>query len=233
MSINITLIIISNHGIINPGPSQQCPVSGLSILYHNVRGFMSFNPKQPKSPPMLNISKTLEFQAYIFKHKPDVIVLNETWLNSTVNSNEIFHNNSYKVFRVDRSPNTHPPDSKNPKKFRRNGGGVLIAVRSDLDIKSHLVKSNCKAEILSIILTTKTKKKVCISTYYRVGTLGLENFNEIHKHLEIICKRKDIKKHILIGDLNLRGINWTTRTTTCDLEKKFIDTFSDLNLTYR
>ena len=75
VSINIILIIISNPSITNPGPSQQCSVKGLSFLYHNVRGFMSFNPKQPKSPPSLNISKTLEFQQYIFNRKPDIIVL--------------------------------------------------------------------------------------------------------------------------------------------------------------
>ena len=192
---------------------------------------MSFDPRQPKSPPKLNIRKILDFQAYIFQHKPDIIAINESWLNSTINSNEIFPNNSYKVFRADRTPETHPPDKNNPKKFRRNGGGVLIALRSDLDIKSHLLKSNSKAEILSVILTTKTKKKFCISTCYRVGNLELANFGEIHKHLETICKRKDINKHILIGHFNLEGVNWDTRITTCNLENRFLDTFSDLNLT--
>ena len=230
VSINILLIIICNPSITNPGPQQQGSNKGLSVLYHNLRGFLYFDPKRPKSPPILNINKTLDFQAYIFNHEPDVIVLNETWLNNTINNNEIFPNNSYKVFRVDRSPNTHPPDKNNPKKFRRNGGGVLIAVRSDLDIKSHVVKSNCKAEILSIILTTKTKKKICVTTYYRVGSLGVANFSEVRRHLETICKRRDIKKHIVLGDLNLNGIDWDTRITTVELKNKFLDTFSDLNL---
>ena len=58
------------------------------------------------------------------------------------------------------------------KKIRKNGGGVLIAVKCDLDIKSTLVTSSSKAEIISIVLTNKSNKKLCISTCYRVGTLG-------------------------------------------------------------
>ena len=230
VSINIILIVIANPCIVNPGPPQQSSASGLSVLYHNARGFMSYNPRLPKNPPELNITKILNFQSYIFNHKPDVIVVNERWLNKTINSSEIFPNNSYKVFRLDRSCDTHPPDKNNPNKYRRGGGGVLIAVRSDLDIKSHLIKSKAKAEILSIILTNNNKK-FCISTCYRVDTLRLENFTEIYKHLESICKRKDINKHILLGDFNLAGVTWPSGITTCKLENMFVDSFSDFNLT--
>ena len=135
------------------------------------------------------------------------------------------------MFRSDRSETTHPFDVNNPNEIRKGGGGVLIAVRNDLDMKSTIVKSTVKAEILSIVLTNGYNKKVCLSTCYRVGTLGVENFNEIDKHLRMITKRKDISKHILIGDFNLQGITWPLGITSSGLETKFLETFSDLNLT--
>ena len=61
VSINILLIIICNPSITNPGPQQQGSNKGLSVLYHNLRGFLYFDPKRPKSPPILNINKTLDF----------------------------------------------------------------------------------------------------------------------------------------------------------------------------
>ena len=230
-SVNMILIVISNKSILNPGPRKQPSATPISILYHNARGFMVFDPKLPNNPPTLNITKVLTFQAYIFQHKPDIIIINESWLNKTINSNEIFPNQSYKVFRVDRSSKTHPFDINKPKKFRKNGGGVLIAVRNNLDIKSTKVESICKAEILSIVLSTNNRKKICISTCYRVGNLEVENHSEIDRHLRNICKRKDISKHILIGDFNLDGINWPLRTSSKNLDNKFLDTFSDLNMT--
>ena len=39
----------------------------------------------------------------------------------------------YKVSRLDKSAKTHPIDPNNPNKFRKNGGGVLIAIRRDMD----------------------------------------------------------------------------------------------------
>ena len=234
VSMNLLLIIISNTSILNPGPKNQHnqqKVTNISVLYHNARAFMSFDPKLPNNPPILNISKVIDFQAYIFQHEPDIIIINESWLNSTINSNEILPNQSYKVFRLDRSSKTHPFDISKPKKFRKNGGGVLIAVRNNLDIRSTKVESNFKAEILSIVLSMSNRKKICISTCYRVGSLEAENHCEIDKHLRNISKRKDISKHILIGDFNLPGIKWPSGISSSMLENKFLDTFSDLNMT--
>ena len=47
--------------------------------------------------------------------KPNVVILNETWLKRPFYDSEIFPHNSYKVFRRDRSNFSHPPDKNNPK----------------------------------------------------------------------------------------------------------------------
>ena len=85
-----------------------------------------------KPSPDLNITKVMEFQAYIFEKAPNIILLNETWLKPSINSNEIIPGKSYKIFRKDRSPLSHPPDPNTPGKFKLNGGGVLITVKNFL-----------------------------------------------------------------------------------------------------
>ena len=39
---------------------------------------------------------------------------------------------------------------------------------------------------------------------------------------------KNIGKITLVGDLNLSGISWPECESTCDLENKFLNTFSDV-----
>ena len=68
-------------------------------------------------------------------YKPSVVLLTETWLTKEHLDNEIFPNDTYRCFRLDRSAKTHPPDPLNSKKFREKGGGVLIAVRSDITVE--------------------------------------------------------------------------------------------------
>ena len=63
-------------------------------------------------------NKTQELEHLITSVKPDVIIGTETWLNSTINSNEIIKSAlGFNVYRKDR-PN-------------KSYGGVLIAVTND------------------------------------------------------------------------------------------------------
>ena len=171
-----------------------------------MHGFITYSSLGSLSPD-LNITKVIEFQAYVAGHKPDTILLNETWLKPTIHDSEIFPNIDYKIFRLDRSPETHPPDPDNHTKFRRNGGGILIAVNNCLDVKPKLLKSSSKAEILTVILHLKNNKKIGIITCYRVGTLGERNLSEINKPIELISSTKSIISHTMIGDMNLDSVN--------------------------
>ena len=123
--MNIILIVICNCSLLNPGPSTT-PVkdSNLKVFYQNVHGLLTYSSLGSKNP-VLNITKVFEFQSYIANNHPDIhiVVLNETWLKASINDTEIFPNNDYKILRLDRSPDSHPPDPNNSKKSRRNGGG--------------------------------------------------------------------------------------------------------------
>ena len=227
VSLNLILIIISNVSLINPGPISS--ISGLTVHYQNIQGFINYSSLGSEHPS-LNITKVLEFQSHISLTQPDVIVLNETWLKPSIRDSEILPFSDYKVFRLDRSIDTHPPDPLNALKFRRNGGGVLIAVKNSLNLKPALFKSTCHAEFLSITLSLSNRKKICISTCYRVGTLGLGNFHEVKRRLNEITKYKSIVSHFLVGDLNLDGIDWELGYSTNSLYTNFLDTFNDLGL---
>ena len=218
-SLGAVLIIIANPSIVNPGPKK------LSILYNNVQGLINMKDLKLKSPP-LNMTKVHEMNGYIFNKKPDIIILNESWLKKPILDKQVFPDN-YKVKRLDRSIKSHPFDPKQPKKFRENGGGVLIAHKLDLKVKSSdFKKANAQAEILSIVFNTDCGQSFTISTLYRVGTLGNENYEEVHKHLVSLAESKKMSKHILVGDLNFPEISWPDGTTSCELHRNFCDLFT-------
>ena len=67
-------------------------------------------------------------------------------------------------------------------------------------MNSKVIKSNSKAEILSICLDIEWGKKICFTTCYRVGTLNQENLIEIDRHINMISNTKTIKSHTLFNE---------------------------------
>ena len=223
-ALNLILLVICNPGMQNPGPSKH-----FSVLYQNVRGFVPFSGLGEKIMP-LDSDKILDFQCHVYQTKPDIIILNETWLAKEHNDAELFPNNTHKVFRLDRSSRTHPPDPSNPKKFRKKGGGVLLAVKESIDVETKEISVGSKAEILSISIKSK-HQQLCLTTCYRVGTLGDNNLLEVEKHLRRVASQKKCKAHIIIGDFNLSSVSWNDNFSNIGLENKFLDLFNDLGLT--
>ena len=197
-------------------------------MYHNCRGLVPFRDLG-KTIMSLDIDKIITIQDWVYNKKPDVVILNETWLTKQHLDNEIFPNDTYKVFRLDRCKGTHPPDQDNPDKFKVKGGGVLIAVKSNINVETNVINLGSRAEILSVNISTKTDS-FCITTCYRVGTLGEKNFKEIDKHLRNIASRKKLKAHIVVGDFNLSNTSWPTGNSSVELERQFTDLFCDLGL---
>ena len=221
--LNLVLIVICNPGILNPGP-----LNSINVVYQNVRGLVPFSCLGKPIMP-LDTDKIVDLQCNIFNDGPDVVILNETWLSKEHLDNEIFPNETYNIFRQDRSKKTHPPDPNNSKKFRIKGGGVLIAVKANLSVQTERINISSKAEMLSISIKSKNET-ICITTCYRVGTLGEENFKEIEKHLRNLAARKKFSAHYVIGDFNLCNISWVDEHSSVELERRFIDLFNDLGL---
>ena len=104
------MIAIINPSIKNPGPRN------LSVFYQNVQGLIPFS-SLGKDDPNLNRSKIFELNAHITIDKPDLVLLNETWLEKSIKSREVIESNLYDVFRCDRSQLSHPSDPDDPRKF--------------------------------------------------------------------------------------------------------------------
>ena len=81
-----------------PTPSNR----PLKIFYNNVQGFINTRDLNSNTPD-LNMTKIHEFHGYLLTHKPDIIILNETWLKKSILDTEVLPERTYKVLRTDRS----------------------------------------------------------------------------------------------------------------------------------
>ena len=97
-------------------------------------------------------------------------------------------------------------------------------------MKPKVLKSNSKAEILSITLKLKNNK-ICIKTCYRVATLSQSNLSEISKHIQQIASMKSIINRPFIGGMNLDSVDWTENSSNVPLHNDFLSLFDSLNLT--
>ena len=227
--LNIFLITVVNPGIVNPGPVNPGPGSNLKVYFQNVQGLIPFGELK-NNHPMLDITKCLELSTYLKEYKIDIAILNETWLKKSILDSEILPATQYKIFRCDRSNKAHPSDPMNPKRFRRNGGGVLIAVRNDLKVTSKEIKLGGGAEIIAVEFTTAAGLKFIVCTCYRVGTLGLVNYDKIIGSLQCLVRRRKLSKIYVLGDFNLHDVSWDALTSNIPIEQSFIDSFVDLGL---
>ena len=219
------MIAITNCSLLNPGPEQLLGSKNdksFSVYYQNVQGLIPFTELNKKHPN-LDYTKIAEIHAYNHRKHPDVIILNETWLKSSILDEKNLPINDYKVFRCDRSDFTHPKDPYNPTKFRKNGGGVLIAISSSLQVSSNIINLKCRAEIMAVELVLEEGSKIVISTCYRVGTLGTENCNEIVCALNKLLRKKKLKKFLLVGEFNLRNSNWEINSSANNIEQMFLE----------
>ena len=144
-------------------------------------------------------------------------MLNETWLKKSFNDHEIIKDKNFSIFRNDSTQASHPSDPNNPKRFKKFGGGVLIAKRSDIqaDIKRLSVRKG--AEILAIEVSRDGKKFV-FCTVYRVGNLDKPNHDSIMSTIKTFYKIRNPRKNSLLETLILRvfrgpGLKiWVTET---------------------
>ena len=214
--LNINEITIVNPSLKNPGPKQ------ISVLYNNIQGLIHPRDVASDEPP-LNMTKIHEISGYLFANKPDILILNETWLKKVIKNGQILPK-IYKIKRIDRSAETHPHDPANPRKYRKNGGGIAIAHRRDIKIEGFkFTKCSVQAEILTMNFKLDTGKMFSISTFYRVGNLGPENFDHFKHYMTELALANKMTKHIIIGDFNFPEINWPDPATSCQLHEKFVN----------
>lgn len=131
------------------------------------------------------VNKTVELEAFLLEHSPDIVTISETWLSCDVCSSHTFPP-GYVVLRKDRCT---------------RGGGVAILVRDNVPVTPMPDVDGIEALWCKV---TIGKFSIYVGTMYRppgAGSDALHVLNEyMQRHLH------DSKKIILTGDYNLPGL---------------------------
>lgn len=184
----------------------------LLIFYQNVRGLRT---------------KCSTFYNNILSENYPIVVITETWLNSSFSNSEII-DDRYVIYRRDRDLQTSS---------KERGGGVLIAVLRSL-LSYELLLPNIGVEEVWVVIRVADFKLLLCAVYIPPSSDGVVYSN----HLERVEKMVDNSEHetiCLIGDYNLPSIEWVQHShndeiaaTKCDgeIEAYFCDLLSFLNL---
>ena len=145
-------------------------------------------------------NKLNEFQALVFGENLDIVAVTETWLKPDICDSEILPENQYTIYRRDRVDG-------------RRGGGVLLAVKSNVLSFRRCEIEPLRTEILVCELLPSNSKKLTICVCYR--PLDFSNFNTALESLLVNLYKdgNDRSRLYLLGDFNYRNINWHTNTT--------------------
>ena len=158
------------------------------LLHHSLDPSVTINFQSCRN-------KTQELEHLISSVKPDVIIGTETWLNSTINSNEIIKSAlGFNVYRKDR-PN-------------KSYGGVLIAVTNDL-ISSVVTDLDTDCEILWVQIDLIGTKSLHIGSFYRPPNSDMTALDNLNLSLERLTHRTN-GNIWLGGDFNAPNIDWSS-----------------------
>ncbi|XP_062714186.1 uncharacterized protein LOC134290967 [Aedes albopictus] len=165
-----------------PQSNPAQPREQLTVYYQNVRGLRT------KTSTLLLKLSSCDF---------DVIVFTETWLHADIENAELASN--YTIYRCDRNPRTSQ---------LRRGGGVLIAVKSELNCKAvRLVDCESLEQTAVEIMLSYHSIFVC-SVYIR----PVSHPDKYTKHAESVQQLLDMAAPcdtiIVIGDYNLPDLVW-------------------------
>ena len=122
----------------------------------------------------------------------DIICLTETHIDQNIAIRSIIETPGFNFFRCDRNV---------------NGGGVLVATRNQ--VRASEVKLDTLGEEMVII---RLPSGFAVCCYYRAHA-SLKNVDKVNNVCSAFAISKTTNsnhKVILLGDMTLPGINWTT-----------------------
>eukprot|EP00116_Pleurobrachia_bachei_P000903 sb/3461165/ len=109
---------------------------------------------------------------------------------------------------------------------------IDIVILNESWLKSKISSSSIFPTNYKVFRLDRSAVKLCLSTFYRVGTLGDVNFAEFKQHFDCLFSSRNITKHILIGDFNFPLVNWPTSYPRNRVEELFLSyLLSDLGHT--
>ena len=135
------------------------------------------------------LPKLDELRALCKTHKPTIVCIVESWLDSTLENNEICIEN-YAIVRADRN---------------RHGGGVLLYVIESLSFNVIFPgSSDLELIILSIpVAQPPSSLKFCLSLFYRPPSSPSSVLDDL---IDTLCAYVDVSlfsNFVLLGDFNV------------------------------
>ena len=131
-----------------------------------------------------------ELRLFISDKKIDILAINEAKLNDTISDNEIYLP-GFEIIRKDRLKNG------------RNGGGVCLYIRSNLNYNIRSDLEHDKLEMISIEIKNPNSRPFFVSTWYRPQRTPWP-VPELFQAFEEVVARIDALNidYYLIGDIN-------------------------------
>ena len=152
------------------------------------------------------LNKFGQFEAWIHELNPDVVGVTETWASPLVADSEIALT-GYDMFRHDRPIN-------------REGGGVLLYVRSSL----HAVQCELSVrfpEQTWCYFLDANKNKCYLGICYRTPTYSIYGSHNHDLIKELLSELRSSKKHfVLMGDYNYRFKSWPPSNVDNDITRE-------------
>ena len=188
-----------NSGILPSHSNESEPSKGNNNRRRS-KGVLKNNRRKLACMPMNCRSaknKIADIAAVIDQHKPDVIFGTESWLNSNIESNEIFPN-GYKIYRKDR-----PDDCHGGGVFQAVKNDIIITHRSDLDTDCEIIWTQCQ-------LADKKTKSLPFGSYYRPNSSNVSSLNELDASMLKLGNSVHKNNIIFSGDFNAPDIDWNT-----------------------
>jgi len=158
----------------------------------------------------LNINSLLahidELRVFMSNSKIDILSINETKLDSTIDDSEVYLP-GFEITRKDRKTNG------------RNGGGVCIYVRCNLNYKIRDDLSTENLECLVSEIIKPRSRPFLVSTWYRPPDSPVNLFNEFE---ELVHKIEAGNwEFFLLGDINVDLMPDTTLANAVKLKHIF------------
>ena len=186
--IHLYILLLSNDIEKNPGPRL---FGNLSICFWNLNSIMAHN-----------FQKISSIIAYNSIHKYDLICLGETYLNSSITSdNQDLIIDGYNIIRAD-----HPSDTRR--------GGVCIYYKKSLPFRN--LNTHFLSECIVCELDFDNKKCILIILYrspsqtpfeFQNFLLNFENVLEFVRNINpLLC--------VVIGDFNAKSHSWYANDVT-------------------
>lgn len=190
----------------NPGPPDI------------INGFL-LNTRSVKSVTAAH-NKIAELRSIVSFYKAKIICLTETWLNSSVSSDEILPDDDFNIYRRDRDGH----------------GGVLIAIHNPTipsKLRTDLVSTqSTDFEILVVELNLSPNNKVALVNFYNSPTNpNLDRVLALGHTLRAI-QNEGFHNICLMGDFNLPNLDIRTGTplNTAKFCHEFYNVFVDFDL---